>query len=150
MSQVPKLVKLTLAVMALALVVKVLKWITGIYNVREPLDWVFIAMAALGVAAALGTAAWSLFRAGLEQKRGMPSSGEAARRPVRYGVLSGGMVTCAMMGLASIFMTFSSTDGGDPYSVSSIGWAGYTTMALGMLMLAGMAVWTSVKVGRKR
>ncbi|MGW0589807.1 hypothetical protein [Streptosporangium sp. NPDC002607] len=150
MSQMLKLVKLALAVMTLALVVRVLKWIAGTYNVREPLDWVFIAIAALGVAVALGAAVWGLFRADLERKHRAASSGEAPEKPVKYAVLSVGMLTCAVMGLASIFMTFSSTDGGDPYSVRPIGWAGYISMALGMLMLAGMAVWATVKASRER
>ncbi|MFI7052294.1 hypothetical protein ACIBLB_09570 [Streptosporangium canum] len=76
------------AAMTMAMAVKALKWFFGAgYDVRAPLDWVFVATAALAVVLALGASVQGLVRAGRRQYY-PPLPGEAPDGPRRRTITS--------------------------------------------------------------
>ncbi|WP_283132737.1 hypothetical protein [Rhizohabitans arisaemae] len=126
-------------VMTLAGIAKFLKVVLGTYNLREPLDWLHIYIVAPGIAMALGAAAWGLLRMAVDRRRD-PSSTAAPTKTTRYALLVGGAIVAASWGTGSIFLTLSSTDGADPYSTGTLGWAGYIAMSIGCLALMALTV----------
>ncbi|MEV4242537.1 hypothetical protein AB0J63_03910 [Streptosporangium canum] len=124
MSKVPGLFWLVLAAATMAMTVKALKWFFGAgYDVREPLDWVFVATAALAVALALGAGVQGLVRVGRRQYY-PPLPGEAPDGPRRRTITSSAiMLLIPLLGISSIMATLAATDGSAPHSAGPLDWS---------------------------
>ncbi len=131
--------------MLLATMVKGFKLIYGVgYNVREPLDWVFIVTAALAVVMALAAGVRGLVKVARREYY-EPRLGEAADGPRRRTLASSAtMILVALVGLSSISGTLASTDGRDRYETGLLDWGVLIIPAVGMVML-GLGVWASAK-----
>ncbi|WP_031161906.1 hypothetical protein [Streptosporangium roseum] len=149
MSKVPRLFWLVLAAMTMAMTVKALKWFFGAgYDVREPLDWVFVATAALAVALALGAGVRGLVRVGRRQYY-PPLPGEAPDGPRRRTITSSvSMLLIPLIGVSSIMGTLAATDGSDPHGAGPLDWGVIVLMPLSIVVVLGLGMWTLVKLSK--
>ncbi|MFI6798406.1 hypothetical protein [Streptosporangium canum] len=149
MSKVPRLFWLVLAAMTMAMAVKALKWFFGAgYDVREPLDWVFVATAALAVALALGVGVRGLVRAGRRQYY-PPLPGEAPDGPRRRTITSSAiMLLIPLIGISSIMTTLAATDGSDPYRAGPLDWSVIVIVILSIMAMLGLAMWILTKLSK--